>query len=192
MKLKLFITILLSLILVPLALSQEIKIGNSPTQCLQMALGSLKTLLIKNSKASNAQIKETIEWVFDLEETSRRSLGPTWNEISQEDQKEFIVVFSKLLISTYISKLRKVNEVTITFEREVVEGAKAVVAASVKDHGNVHPILFKLKSAGDIWKVYDMSVENVGLIANYRNEFAAITRKEGIKGLIKRLKEKSQ
>jgi len=182
---------ILFLLLLSLSFSTEAQVTRvTPTQCLQTAINDLESLLKIYPKATNTQIEDAISWVFDLEETSKRSLGSEWKNISTDQQSRFVAVFSKLLLKTYSSKLRKVLEVKVVFTNETVEDSKAMVRAIVTEDGVDHPFIFKLKPHQDFWRVYDLTIENVGLVNNYRGEFSALIRKEGIEGLIKLLTDK--
>jgi len=164
----------------------------TPTETISVVLTDLKNLFLKNPKATDLQIKITIEWALDLQETAKRAIGTSWKDLNEEQQKEYVTAFSQLLLNTYISKLKKINKVKINIGRETVDGNKASVTATILDGGQEYPVIFKLHIIeGHNWRVYDLVVENIGLVSNYRNEFAAIIRKEGIEGLIKRLKDKN-
>ena len=69
---------------------------------------------------------------------------------------------------------------------------KAVVKTSITSRGDTFPLDYKLTNASGKWRVYDVVIENIGLVANYRNEFAGIIRKDKLSGLIQRLKDKEK
>lgn len=163
-----------------------------PAVLIQEALSDLKKLLIKNKNPTTREVRSTIEWIFDLEETAKRSLASNWIKATQEQREQFVFYFSELLLTTYTAKLKKVNEVEIVFKNTEIRDQYAQVYSLVLEGGQEHPVIFKMKLKGDLWKIYDLVIENIGLVSNYRSEFAAIVRKEGIDGLIKKLKDKNQ
>lgn len=128
---------------------------------------------------------------FNFGEMSRRSLGASWATISPEEQKEFVDVFSELLARTYLNKIETVKSGMVKVDAEDVQGTRAVVKTTVTSKGATFPIDYKLQFENNSWQVYDVVIENIGLVANYRNEFAGIIRKEKFAGLMERLKNKS-
>jgi phospholipid transport system substrate-binding protein len=137
------------------------------------------------------KLRELINPKFNFAEMSKRSLGPNWNEISPEEQKEFTEVFSELLARTYLSKIETVKPGMVKVESENVEPPKAVVKTTVISKGDTFPIDYKLmQKDGGQWQVYDVVIENIGLVANYRNEFSGIIRKDKFSGLMEKLRAK--
>ena len=145
----------------------------------------------EHQQARRDKLRELINPKFNFNEMARRSLGPAWNEITPEQQKDFIAVFSNLLARTYLSKIETVKPGMITVDSEDIDAPKAMVKTSVTSKGETFPLDYKLQSADGRWQVYDVIIENIGLVANYRNEFAGIIRKEKFEGLMDRLRKKS-
>ena len=136
------------------------------------------------------KLREIINPKFDFDEMSRRSLGSNWNEITPEEQKDFTTVFSELLARTYLSKIETVKPGMVKVESEQVEGSKAVVKTVVLSQGDTFPIDYKMMNRENNWRVYDVVIENIGLVANYRNEFSGIIRKDKFSGLMEKLRAK--
>lgn len=136
------------------------------------------------------KLREIINPKFNFNEMARRSLGTNWNDITPEQQKEFTNVFSELLARTYLSKIETVKPGMVKVESEEVESSKAIVKTTVLSKGDTFPIDYKLMLEGSNWQVYDVVIENIGLVANYRNEFSGIIRKEKFAGLMERLRKK--
>ncbi|MBX7142912.1 MAG: ABC transporter substrate-binding protein [Oligoflexia bacterium] len=143
-----------------------------------------------NIEARRAKLREVLNRVFDFSEMSKRSLGTNWKEVSPSEQEEFVSVFSDLLARTYLSKIETIKPGMVHFDGEKVELPRATVKTRVEDKGDFFPIDYKLLVEEGHWKVYDVVIENIGLVANYRNEFAGIIRRETFAGLLKRLREK--
>lgn len=128
---------------------------------------------------------------FNFNEMSRRALGPSWNEITPEEQVDFTTVFSDLLAKTYLSKIETVKAGMVTVTSETIEMPKALVKTSVVSKGDTFPIDYKMIFQDGRWQVYDVVVENIGLVANYRNEFSGIIRKDKFSGLMNKLRQKA-
>jgi phospholipid transport system substrate-binding protein len=143
------------------------------------------------STERRTKLRELINPKFNFAEMSRRSLGPNWNEITADEQREFTQVFSELLARTYLSKIETVKPGMVKVESESVETQKAVVKTVVISKGDTFPIDYKLMvGTTGTWQVYDVVIENIGLVANYRNEFSGIIRKDKFSGLMERLRNK--
>ena len=136
------------------------------------------------------KLRELINPKFNFGEMSKRSLGANWNDLTPQEQSEFTHVFSELLARTYLSKIETVKPGMVTVESEQVEAPRAVVKTKVVSKGDTFPIDYKLLLQGNSWQVYDVVIENIGLVANYRNEFSGIIRKEKFSGLMERLRKK--
>lgn len=136
------------------------------------------------------KLRALINPKFNFAEMSKRSLGPNWNEISSAERAEFTEVFSELLARTYLSKIETVKAGMVSVESENVEATRAVVKTTVVSKGDTFPIDYKLTLNQHGWQVYDVVIENIGLVANYRNEFAGIIRKDKFSGLMERLRKK--
>lgn len=140
-------------------------------------------------EARRKKIREILTPRFDFQEMAKRSLGAAWKDRTEEERTEFIKVFSELLARTYVSRVETVKPGMVQFKSESVEFPDAIVKTSVKDDTNSFPIDYRLKFK-EKWQVYDVAVENISLVANYRNEFAGIIRREDFSGLMKMLNEK--
>jgi phospholipid transport system substrate-binding protein len=136
------------------------------------------------------KLREIINPKFDFDEMSKRSLGSNWTEITPAEQKDFTTVFSELLARTYLSKIETVKPGMVKVESEQVDGNKAVVKTVVLSQGDTFPIDYKMMYRDNGWRVYDVVIENIGLVANYRNEFSGIIRKDKFSGLMEKLRAK--
>lgn len=141
--------------------------------------------------ARREKLRVLINPRFNFNEMSRRALGPSWNDITPEEQKDFTTVFSDLLAKTYLSKIETVKAGMVTVTSETIEMPKALVKTSVVSKGDTFPIDYKMIFEDGRWQVYDVVVENIGLVANYRNEFSGIIRKDKFTGLMAKLRQKA-
>ena len=137
------------------------------------------------------KLRELINPRFDFSEMAQRSLGANWKEITPEQRKEFVDLFSSLLAKTYLSRIETVKRGMVKVKDESIDFPRAEVKTLVTNKGDTFPINYKLLNRESNWKVYDVIIENIGLVANYRTEFAGIIRKNSFDGLLKMLREKT-
>jgi phospholipid transport system substrate-binding protein len=193
MVLKIFTTLVAAL---TLSMSSVCQADTpSPKAEIQKTLDSIIATVQANpgdaaKPARREKLREIINPKFDFDEMSRRSLGSNWNEITPAEQKDFTTVFSELLARTYLSKIETVKPGMVKVESEQVEGPKAVVKTVVLSQGDTFPIDYKMMYRDNGWRVYDVVIENIGLVANYRNEFSGIIRKDKFSGLMEKLRAK--
>jgi phospholipid transport system substrate-binding protein len=136
-------------------------------------------------------IMKAVDERFDWREMSRRSLGPHWRKLNEEQRKNFVTLFSQLLERTYLDRVESYSGEKVTYAGEKVDGDYATVESTVLTSKNVDtPVVYKLKKDGDSWLVYDISIEGVSLVYNYRTQFNSILSKSSYDELIAKLKEK--
>lgn len=129
---------------------------------------------------------------FDFTEMSKRVLGKTWRTITQEQREHFEDLFTKLLENAYIGKLEGYSGQEIIYKAERIKGKKAAVATVVKNNGTApFPVSYVMLESGNGWQVYDINIEGVSFLRNYREQFKSILRKEKFEGLVKVLEEKN-
>ena len=144
----------------------------------------------KNTTERRKRMRVIITPHFDFREMAMRSLGDKWNKVTTAEQNEFTDLFSELLAKTYLNRLDNLGRGMVKFENERVATSGALVHTTVKYKEDTFPLDYKLLLRDGQWKVYDVIIENIGLVQNYRNEFAGIIRKDGFPALIQRLKDK--
>jgi len=149
------------------------------------------------SATRRQKLRNAINPYFDFAEMSKRSLAKHWLEMDVDQKKDFVGAFSNLLARTYIDKIELIRRgmVEIVSNKDFPPTTSGVARASVKTmvthKGETFPIEYRLYQKRDEdWKVYDVIVENIGLVSNYRTEFSSVIRKKGISGLITDIKAK--
>lgn len=155
-----------------------------------------ETVVARKSQLSpeelDKELRDIISPVFDFREMSRRSLAKYWKQATPDQQKEFVDLFSSLLAKNYLKKIRDNAEnslMNIVGEQDAGKNRK-VVKTTVDVDGTSASIDYRMRAKDDTWKVYDVIVENIGLVSNYRSEFSSIVQKDGVDGLITKLKNK--
>lgn len=138
------------------------------------------------------KLREIVAPVFDFQEMSMLCLGQNWKAGTPEQQKEFVDLFSELLARTYLRRIRenaKDSEFVILSYSNLAAD-RALVRTKVNYNGDQAGVDYRLRLQEGRWKIYDVVIENVGLVTNYRNEFSSIIRKEKFDGLLVRLRAK--
>jgi phospholipid transport system substrate-binding protein len=131
-----------------------------------------------------------IDSIFDMKELSRRALGPDWNKFSPEQQTRFVAAFGTLLQNTYLDKIESYTDEKVHYLNEQALGeGKAEVATKVIGRGKEIPITYRLLNRGE-WKVYDVVIEGVSLVQNYRTQFGQILMNESPDALIAKISSK--
>ncbi|MFB3062482.1 MAG: phospholipid-binding protein MlaC [Candidatus Binatia bacterium] len=172
--------------------------AGEPTEEIRSAI--YKGLAVLNDESLRAngknehmkRLREIVRPLFNFKEMARRSLGRHWRDMTPEDRTEFVTVFANLLETTYAEKIDLYRGGDVNFVREVVDEDYARVDSKVKDtKGTDYSVSYKLLREDGDWKIYDVVVENVSLINNYRAQFGRIIRKSSFKELVERIKQKS-
>lgn len=145
-------------------------------------------------KAAREQILAVIWGVFDSRELARRSLARHWRSLSPQEKEEFTEVFARFIGNTYLSKIQgNCQDVKIDFlSEEIITPTKAIVKTKIIRENIDVAVAYRLHRRQEAWKVYDVNVEGVSLVKNYRSQFRKILDKQPPSFLIQRLKEKTR
>jgi phospholipid transport system substrate-binding protein len=127
--------------------------------------------------------------MFDFREMAKSSLGKNWNTITSEEKDQFVELFSTLVKKRYIGKINDYTDQEIVYTKQLIKKNRAMVYSAIIDKGTEIPIIYKLLNNQDKWFIYDMKIENVSLVLNYRRDFDSIIRKEKFAGLIERISQ---
>jgi phospholipid transport system substrate-binding protein len=132
-----------------------------------------------------------VDEYFDFDEIAKHALGTRWNEQPPEKQQEFTRDFSQLLFNTFIGKIEKYTNEKITYNQKQIGGNCAVIEAlGAGDQSGMVPIDYYLRFKDGKWKVYDVAIEGIGLVTNYRCQFEAILMRKSFDDLLRQLKDK--
>lgn len=136
------------------------------------------------------RLKELIEPQFDFVEMAKRSLGAHWQRRSPKEQEEFVKLFRELLETSYIDSIDSYNGEKIAIKSEKQDKDYAEVDTRiVTKKGEEFSINYKLMANGG-WKVYDVIIENISLVNNYRSQFNRVIAQSSYEDLMRKLKEK--
>lgn len=146
-----------------------------------------------HTERRRAQIREVARGLFSFEEMSRRVLGRHWAQRTPEERQRFVELFADLLEATYVSKIERYSGERIVYLGELVDGDTVTVRSRVVlQQGTEVPLDYRLLRQGDRWQVYDVLVEGVSLVANYRSQFNKIIAQSSYQELVRRVEQKSR
>ena len=136
-----------------------------------------------------AAVAKAASEIFDFGETAKRSLGQHWEQRTPTERTEFVRLFTELIERSYISKVDKYTHQKMTVLAENVDGEYAVVRTRLLlNHGDEMPLDYKMRNTGSRWQVYDISIDGISLVANYRAQFNKVIRTSSYETLVTRLK----
>ena len=129
---------------------------------------------------------------FDFSEMTKRSLAGHWKSLGQTEQREFVDAFTQKLLVAYGRTVRASGDEKIQFKRETLDGKFARVETKVvSDGGQELPIDYQLHDDNGQWKVYDMVIDQISIVNNYRAQFEQVIAKSSVKELLVRLKQQN-
>ena len=170
-----------------------------PTETVQ---GQVEKILVKlrdpefkqkTKEEKIAGIREIINQVFDWNELSRRTLGKNWKKFNPEQRKEFTHLFSRLLEGIYADRLLAYTDEKVVFEKETeLKKGKVEVASHIRlADGKKIPLNYRMTQKDGKWRVYDVVIEGVSMVKNYRGQFRELLSKGSPADLIETLKKKT-
>ena len=146
----------------------------------------------KPKDVKTKEIGNIIGEVFDFTELSKRTLGREWKKMKPEQQKEFTELFKKLLEGVYADTLLSYTDQKIVFGKEIElkKGRAEVQSDMVLSDGTKVPIFYRLTNKSGDWKTYDLIIEGVSLVKNYRSQFKEIISKDSPEKLLEIMRNK--
>ena len=137
------------------------------------------------------RLREIVFPLFNFPEMAKRSLGFHWRKLSPEERQEYVTLFTNLLERSYAGKIDLYDGETVVFMREAVEDNYARVDSKiVSKRGEEFSVDYKLLRTNGDWRIYDVVVENISLVNNYRSQFNRVIANSSYKDLIKRINQK--
>ena len=127
---------------------------------------------------------------FDFSEMTKRSLGPHWNALDANEQQEFIDAYSQMVLRFFGRSVRAAGDETIQYKREVRDGILASVETKVVSGSrDDFAIDYRLHDIDGQWKVYDVLIDHISIVNNYRAQFERVIAKSSVKELLQRMKQ---
>ena len=203
-KVKFLVVITLLLLLYPIGGGEAMSQGHSngyaqsPTVQIRSMVDQMLRILTDPSLQGDSKkveryrlSRETIVARFDFNEMAKRSLGSHWRRRTHEERRKFVRIFSDLLEKTYLTKLDYYNGEKFIYTDEKIDRDYAEVRSKVHtSNGKEFTIGYKLHLVGNDWKIYDVVVEDISVVNNYRSQFSRIIAKSSYEELVAKIKEK--
>ncbi len=184
------------LIIFILALSVPGAMAAAPTEVARQVID--KALDILNDPANagpskknyrHQMVKQIVDRHFDYREMAKRSLGSAWNNLNNAQRDEFVRLFAELLEASYADKIdRYAKRVRVDYTGESLDGEYAEVRTVVVRPNDRIPLNYRLLNQSGTWMVYDVVIEGVSLVSNYRSQFSRIISESSYAELVKRLR----
>ena len=147
----------------------------------------------KTSKQRRKELEEIAYARFDFRTMSRLVLAKNWRRLSKDQQREFVIEFRTYLANDYGSRLDRYGdeEVEIVGERKEPRG-DVTVKTEIKGGNNDGALVdYRMRNRKGDWKIIDVVIEGISLVANFRDQFREVISSSGPEGLLKKLKEKN-
>lgn len=136
-------------------------------------------------------LEKVVEARFDYTEMSRRALGAPWNQLTDQQKEEFVDLFRTLLTNSYADKIETYSGEGVQYINERTEKEYAEVRTKVLSGKTEIPLDYRLINKAENWRVYDVVVDNISLVNNYRGQFTKILRASSYSDLVDQLRKKS-
>ena len=136
------------------------------------------------------KIRKLIYDRFDFQLMSQRTLSTNWKKASAEQKDRFIQLFSQLLEWSYISRIEAYTNEKVEYVGEKIKKNRAQVNTVILSAGTEIPVNYRLINKDNEWLVYDVIIEEISLISNYRSSYRTIAKKDGIDGLLAQMEQK--
>ncbi len=147
----------------------------------------------QNEQKRRDALKKAISVIFDYGEMAKRSMGRHWKERSPAEKKELVQLYETLLENSYANKIESYNQEKIVYLKETVEGEYAEVRSKViTAKRDEYSLDYRLMNEKGRWMIYDVVIEGVSLVSNYRTQFNNIIQRDGYGELVKKLRQKSK
>jgi len=158
-------------------------------QTVEQVIDTLKDDTIKGEQ-QRQRLTELIKARFDFQAMSQWVLGPYWKKADADERETFMELFSELLEANYLGRIESYTDEEVRFVSEKIDGPRAEVETLIITGSAEIPISYKLVDRQGQWLVYDVIVEKVSLVRNYRGTYTEIARKEGMEGLFEQMRNK--
>ncbi|HSQ52422.1 MAG TPA: ABC transporter substrate-binding protein [Nitrospiraceae bacterium] len=170
---------------------------STPTETMKttvsQALAVLQDQALKKPERTDERVtrlKKIADSRFDYGEMAKRSLGGQWDKLAERERQEFVDLFTELLTATYVEKINAYAGEEVKIINERLEGNYAEVKSIMVGKKTEIPLDYRLMIKGGDWKAYDVVVDGLSLVRNYRGQFTVILRSSSYEHLVQRLREK--
>lgn len=188
----------IALILLPAWLSPGAAAGGVPTDQIKTTVDKALVVLrdprfkpAAKTKERRDQLRQILFARFDFTEMARRALGANWRRRTAQEQEEFVRLFTELLERAYTETIESYTDEKIVYVGEKQDGNYAEVNSKIlTSKGQEFTIDYKTQVVAGEWKVYDVVVENISMVNNFRSQFNRVINNNSYEELVRRLREK--
>jgi phospholipid transport system substrate-binding protein len=189
-------TIFLFLLILGLAAPTQ---AGEPTEQMKLTIDKMIDILgnpaLKDpAKAEKRRklLRDTASERFDWREMARRSLAKHWQQRTDEEKREFVPLFTDLLEQAYMNRIENYSGDKVSYDGEKVKGEYSLVKVRIYTAKQTDiPVVYRLRKKDSQWLIYDISIEGVSLVKNYRKQFDSVILSSSYEGLVEKLKEKA-
>lgn len=147
---------------------------------------------VKNQPVRRQELKRAISAIFDFGEMGKRALGMHWKALSPAERDQFVDLFATLLENTYSNKIESYHNEKILYLKESIDGTYAELKTKIiTSTQEEYSLDYRLLNENGTWMIYDVVIEGLSLVSNYRSQFNSIISSQGYDGLLKKLQTKS-
>jgi phospholipid transport system substrate-binding protein len=162
---------------------------------IEKVMATLKDPNLKSEAKKGARLERLRQVIFpkfEFTEMAKRSLGANWQRRKPEEQQEFVKLFRELIENSYADNLSSYDgeKVTITSEKQEDKDHAQVDTKIVNKKGEEFSVNYRLLQSGNDWKIYDVVIENISIVNNYRSQFNRVIAKSSFEDLMQRMKDK--
>lgn len=182
----------LALLLI-VAHSSAFSASTTPTEKVQGAVDQILQVLADqnlNWQQRHDRIAEIVDRVFDFRSMSQSVLATNWQRATASERDKFVRFFSDYLESTYMEKLKNYSNEYVKYTGESIKGDRAIVDTQIVGDGKEIPVSYKMRLSQDEWYAYDVVIEEISLVNNYRSVYYGVIQRQGLTGLINQLEDK--
>lgn len=180
---------------VSMMLAPVLVAADGPLEQLRTSVDAILEVL-RSPDLQQADKREKIATIasrqFSFRDMAQLTLATNWKIATAEEKHRYTDLFTRLLNQTYLASLGNYADATVTYRQEQIRGTRAVVETTIVNDGVEIPVSYRFRKRSDdgAWWVYDVVIEGVSLIANYRTEYREVVRNNGIDGLLNQLEQK--
>jgi phospholipid transport system substrate-binding protein len=137
------------------------------------------------------RLEKVIGGRFSYEEMAKRSLGAQWGKLNEKERREFVDLFTRLLTNSYVGKIEGYSGEQIHYLHERLQDGYAEVKTKITSGKTEIPLDYRLLNKSGEWRVYDVVIDGISLVNNYRGQFTKIIRSSSYEDLVDKLRNKS-
>jgi phospholipid transport system substrate-binding protein len=186
---RIVVPLLLSLVFV----SSSLWAATGPTQQIQQIVDSVLQVLNRTDldyPAKRREVSGLVQTHINIQSISQRTLAVHWKKATPQQRERFSKLFVQVLEATYLNRIEDYSGGRVDYLNERVKGDKAIVDTQFVSDKVEIPVQYKMVREQGIWQIYDVVIENVSLVRNYRSSYGQIVSSEGFDGLFARLESK--